>query len=99
MVPEYWELGEDIQDKIRLAGYESTQVEGIAVDIHDLLQAADRIRSELGPAILAADRLGLVDALRNLAAEAEHIKWHCESAIPYLHAAADQLDAIHLSST
>ena len=36
MVPEYWLLGEDLQDRIRGAGYDSPTVEGIAVDIHDL---------------------------------------------------------------
>ncbi|HTQ11716.1 MAG TPA: hypothetical protein VMI31_16770, partial [Fimbriimonadaceae bacterium] len=49
MVPEHWKLGEDLQDRIRDAGYESETVEGIAVDVHDLLQACDRIRDEIVP--------------------------------------------------
>jgi hypothetical protein len=88
MVPEYWLLGEDVQDRIRAAGYESPEVEGIAVDLHDLLQAADRIREELGPEILASEPAALKEALARLAEELDHIRWHCDSATRFLEAAA-----------
>jgi len=91
MIPEHWQLGEDVQDKIRAAGYEATEVEGIAVDIHDLLQSADRLRDELGPQILAASPEDLPDLLAQLAAELEHVRWHCEAAGAYLSEAQIQL--------
>jgi hypothetical protein len=84
MVPEHWELGESIQDRIRNAGFARDEVEGIAVDIHDLLQAADAIRDSLGPAILRASRDELAPAVRALAAELNHVRWHCESAEVFL---------------
>jgi hypothetical protein len=88
MVPEHWQLGEDVQDTIRRAGYESETVEGIAVDLHDLLQAADRIRVELAPVILAAQGEELARLVGELKFELEHIRWHCESAERYLSAAS-----------
>ncbi|MGV3617824.1 MAG: hypothetical protein ACO1SV_21070 [Fimbriimonas sp.] len=92
MVPEYWELGEDIQDKVRRAGYEADAVEGIAVDIHDLLQAAEKIEQELGPGVLqAVDREALLVRLRELTAEFDHIRWHCDAALEYLDAATTKL--------
>jgi len=84
MIPEYWLLGEDVQDKIRAAGYEASEVDGIAVDIHDLLQSADRIRGELGPKILSAPPEELSVLLSELASEFQHILWHCEAATAYL---------------
>jgi hypothetical protein len=91
MVAEHWQLGEDVQDKIRSAGYESETVEGIAVDLHDLLQSADRIRDDLAPAILNASGSELVGLLHQMAFEFEHIRWHCDSATEYLTAAQAQL--------
>lgn len=91
MVPEYWLLGEDVQDKVRLAGFETETVEGIAVDIHDLLQAADKIEQELAPAILAAEPEAIRERLLELAQEFEHIRWHCEAAQDYLRAAAEKI--------
>lgn len=88
MVPEYWLLGEDLQDKIRASGYDSPTVEGIAVDIHDLLQAAGRIQAEIGPAIVGAfDREELIKLLEEFRYELDHIRWHCESAEAYLSSA------------
>lgn len=84
MVQEYWLLGDDVQDKIRAAGYESETVEGIAVDIHDLLQAADRIRDELAPAILTADIVALAGAIEELKKELAHIRWHAEDGVEFL---------------
>ena len=84
MIPEHWQLGEDVQDKIRAAGYEAPEVEGIAVDIHDLLQAADRIRDDLAPQILVASPVDLTGLLEKLSAELDHVKWHCEAAMAYL---------------
>src|SRR5437763_1903558 len=81
MVPEHWQLGEALQDKVRAAGYDSETVEGIAVDIHDLLQSADRIRDELVPAILAHDNVAALAAdLKNLQAEIAHLHWHTQAA-------------------
>ena len=91
MVPEYWELGEDIQATILKAGYEAETVEGIAVDIHDLLQAAEKIQQELGPGILAASGEDLRTKLKELAAEFDHIRWHCDAAIAYLDTAAERV--------
>jgi uroporphyrinogen-III synthase len=94
MVAEYWQLGEDLQDSIRRAGYEADAVEGIAVDVHDLLQAAERIQNELGPRLLQAgegDREALRECLRELAFEFDHIRWHCDAATEYLEAAERQL--------
>ncbi|MDR3691549.1 MAG: hypothetical protein P4L46_19370 [Fimbriimonas sp.] len=94
MVPEYWQLGEDLQDRILSAGYESPTVEGIAVDVHDLLQASARIQEVLIPGILAAknpaEQLELIDELRY---EFRHIAWHCGSADTFLTAVLDFLPA------
>ena len=88
MVQEYWLLGDDAQDVIRAAGYDAETVEGIAVDIHDVLQAADRIREEFTPAILnAADPMALQAALVALREEFSHIAWHCEAAVGFLNQA------------
>ncbi len=84
MVQEYWLLGEEVQDKIRAAGYESETVEGIAVDIHDLLQAADRIRDDLAPMILSADLTALGAKLDELRLEMNHLRWHAENAEEFL---------------
>jgi hypothetical protein len=91
MVAEHWQLGEEVQDKIRAAGYESEGVEGIAVDIHDILQAADRIRDELAPALLAAEGTALVEVLREIGFELDHIRWHAEAGRRYVEAAESQL--------
>lgn len=85
MVPEYWSLGEDFQDQVRAAGYEPDAVEGIAVDIHDLLQAADMIRS-----ILESDA-ALGEKLAQLSFEVEHVRWHCDAASAYLRAAREAI--------
>ncbi|HWA84239.1 MAG TPA: hypothetical protein VG820_12420 [Fimbriimonadaceae bacterium] len=77
MIAEHWRLGEDLQDRIRHAGYESETVEGIAVDIHDLLQACDRIRDEIVPGALGGDLAGSLKALRF---ELGHIRWHTQAA-------------------
>ena len=94
MVLEYWQLGEDIQDVVRQAGYEAETVEGIAVDVHDLLQAAAKIEQELGPAVVAAkdDPETLRARLRELAEEIAHVRWHCDAATTYLEAAESALN-------
>lgn len=84
MVPEHWLLGENVQDAITAAGYQAETVEGIAVDIHDLLQAADKIRDELAPAMLTATGAEFRAALAALSTEFEHIRWHCDSAVEFL---------------
>lgn len=88
MVPEFWQLGEDLQDKIRNSGYESPTVEGIAVDVHDLLQSAARIEQVLIPEILGlydtGDKAKLASLLSELRYEFQHISWHCEAAAKYL---------------
>lgn len=91
MVAEYWQLGEDVQDHIRSAGYEPEGVEGIAVDLHDLLQAAEKIRDELAPAVLGASGHVLADALIALQAEISHMRWHCDAAAEYLEASIETL--------
>jgi len=94
MVPEYWQLGEDIQDTIRKAGFETAAVEGIAVDVHDLLQAAEKIQKQIGPRLLLAtdeERDELRGNLRELAFELDHIRWHCDAAIEFLDAAVSRL--------
>jgi hypothetical protein len=93
MVAEHWQLGEELQDKILAAGFESETVEGIAVDLHDLLQAADRIRDELAPAVLKASGVDLVGALEVLSLEFAHIRWHCDSATEFLGQASSVLRA------
>jgi len=84
MVPEHWKLGEDLQNRIREAGYESDTVEGIAVDIHDLLQACDRIREEIVPGALRENGAALVDRLKGLQSELAHIRWHTLTAERHL---------------
>ena len=87
MIPEYWLLGEDLQDKIRAAGYEAPTVDGIAVDFHDLLQSAARIQEVLVPALVAVsvdDRSAMLALLNDLKFEFDHIAWHCQSATTYL---------------
>jgi hypothetical protein len=90
MVPEHWRLGEDLQDRIRAAGYESETVDGIAVDIHDLLQACDRIRDEIIPAALAG--IDLAADLHRLRLELSHIHWHTIAADAYLGKALSALE-------
>jgi hypothetical protein len=80
---EAWRLGEDVQEAIIRAGYRHPQVEGIAVDVHDLLQASERIRSELAPRVAAGD----LSALEELRFEFHHIGWHAAQAVAYLDAA------------
>lgn len=80
---EAWRLGEDVQDAIIRAGYQHPTVEGVAVDVHDLLQAAKRIRTELAPRVAAGD----LSALEELRFEFHHIGWHAEQAVAYLDAA------------
>ena len=90
MVPEYWLVGEDLQDKIRAAGYDSPTVDGIAVDFHDLLQSAVRIEQELAAAIIHTppdDREKLLEHLKELRYEFNHIGWHCQEATFYLDSA------------
>lgn len=84
MEPEYWRLGEDVQDRVRALGYNPVTVEGIAVDIHDILQIADRIRLELAPRILEATAESVAEVLTEFSAEIIHLAWHCKSAEAYL---------------
>jgi hypothetical protein len=92
MESDFWVLGEAVQDKILAAGYEAESVEGIAVDIHDLLQAADRIRLQLSPAVLESkDNDQIRQALDGLKFEFEHIRWHCDSASDFLTKALEKI--------
>lgn len=85
MVPEHWLLGEAVQDRLLATGYEQEGVDGIAVDIHDLLQAADLIKEELAPAILAANSNEEVrQAAMRLMAEFRHLEWHGRAGRAYL---------------
>ncbi len=85
MVAEFWQLGEAVQDRLIEAGFESETVEGIAVDIHDLLQASERINSTLAPAILEAKSAEeLQTAIAALKWEMDHIRWHGQNASDYL---------------
>jgi hypothetical protein len=92
MIAEHWRLGEDLQDRIRDAGYESESVEGIAVDVHDLLQACDRIRDEIIPAALADEGDALAGRLKELQFELSHIRWHTEAAESHLRKALAVLE-------
>jgi hypothetical protein len=92
MEPDFWLLGEAVQDKILAAGYEAESVEGIAVDIHDLLQAADRIRLHLGPALLESqDKDQIRQALEGLKFEFDHVRWHGASARDFLTKALEKI--------
>jgi hypothetical protein len=94
MVAEHWQLGEAIQEIVAATGYQTGEVEGIAVDIHDLLQAADRIRTDLGPKLCnfsREQREELRKHLRELAFELDHIRWHSEAAVDYLDGAVREL--------
>jgi hypothetical protein len=84
MVAEYWNLGEDLQDKLGAAGYEHDEVEPLAVDVHDILQAADVIREAL-------ESQPLAEAVNTVLFELRHIRWHCESAEAYLQQAQQSL--------
>jgi hypothetical protein len=92
MVPEHWKLGEDFQDRIRDAGYDSETVEGIAVDIHDILQATDRIRQEIVPAAMNATGHEFASELKRLQLEVAHIRWHTQSAEGFLRKALSVLE-------
>lgn len=77
MEPEYWKLGEDVQDRIAASGHDSETVVGIAVDIHDILQSAERIRHSLAPAVVDAKTPEeLQAALHALSFEFGHLHWH-----------------------
>jgi hypothetical protein len=89
MVPEYWVQGEALQDRIVAAGYDHPSVDGIAIDLHDILQAADQIRAAIAPEAEA----DLETTLRHLRFELGHILWHCQAGLAYLEAATAQLDA------
>lgn len=85
MIAEYWVLGEAVQDRLIAAGYESETVEGIAVDLHDILQAAERINAVLAPSIVKSESVEeLRDAIGLLKSEMDHIKWHGNNASKYL---------------
>jgi hypothetical protein len=73
MVPEYWSLGEDLMEEMRVAGLGGSLLEGVAVDIHDILQIADDIQ-----AVLRSDR-SLQEKVEALRFEARHLRWHSES--------------------
>jgi hypothetical protein len=92
MVPEHWRLGEDLQDAIRAAGYESDAVDGIAVDIHDLLQSSDRIRDDIVPAAMKGD---LSAELKRLEAELAHIRWHTLAAEAHIRNALAMLEPMN----
>jgi len=96
MMPEYWQLGEDLQDRIRVAGYDSPTVEGIAVDVHDLLQSSASIQEVLIPDVLGVfdtqDRTALIEKLKVLKFEFSHVGWHCVAAAQYLTAAIESLE-------
>jgi len=92
MVPEYWRLGEDFQDRIREAGYDSEVVDGIAVDVHDLMQACDRIREEIIPSALAGSNAELAAQIKTLQAELSHIRWHTDAGESYLQKALAVLE-------
>ena len=92
MVPEHWKLGEDFQDRILAAGYDAETVDGIAVDVHDLLQTADRIRDEIIPAAMERSGVEFVEELKLLKAEIAHIRWHTVSAEAYLTKALTALE-------
>ena len=97
MVPEYWNLGEELQDRIRSAGYDAETVDGIAVDVHDLLQTCDKIRGEVIPtAVNSAD---IVVHLEQLRSDLAHIRWHTLSAEAYLAHALTELESSRKSST
>ena len=90
MIAEYWLLGEAVQDKLIALGYESETVEGIAVDIHDILQAADRIKEVLAPGIVNGESEdGVRQAVANLKQEMDHLRWHGQNAVSFLSASVD----------
>ena len=91
MIADYWRLGEAVQDAVIDAGYDADTVEGIAVDIHDMLQAADLIRDELAKAVVESSKEEMVSKLKLLQWEFDHIKWHCEAASTYINAAIEKL--------
>jgi hypothetical protein len=94
MVPEYWGLGEAVQDRILAAGYEQESVDGIAVDIHDALQASTLIETELCPAIVdASSKSDLCEAVLRLQIEYRHLEWHARSGQAYLAAVLQMLQA------
>jgi hypothetical protein len=95
MVPEHWKLGEDFQDRIRAAGYDSDTVEGIAVDVHDILQAADRIREEIVPTAMTATGHEFSGELKKLQSEIAHIRWHTQSAEAFLRKALAALEPVN----
>jgi hypothetical protein len=78
MVPEYWALGEELQERIGQNGYEHSQVDGIAVDIHDILQACDCLKGTL------QSNAALEEKIESLLFELRHIRWHCDAAESYL---------------
>lgn len=92
MVEEYWLLGEAVQDRILSLGYRQEEVDGIAVDIHDILQAADLVKSEIAPAILGAGSPEeLAAAIERLKFELCHLEWHGRSGQRYLESVQAQL--------
>ena len=95
MIADYWKLGEDVQDRIRAGGYESESVEGIAVDLHDILQAADALRDDTGPAILTAADAELAGRLHEMRRHLQHIRWHTLAAEQHLIHALAILEPAH----
>lgn len=92
MIAEYWQLGEAVQDRILETGYDQETVDGIAVDIHDLLQAADLIRDSLAPKVLeSSTREELHEAIERLNHEFHHLEWHAQTGQRYLKFVMDQL--------
>jgi hypothetical protein len=91
---EHYQLGKDLKAALALAEEEVEMMGDIAIDLHDLLRAADKLRDVLAPQLIAAkseDRDELRKLIREMAFEFEHVAWHCSAAVECLDQVSQKL--------
>jgi len=87
-------LGREVSRALELAQEEVDTLGDIAIDVHDLLRAADKLRNVLAPRLIETDtkdRTELRRLIREMAFEFEHVAWHAQAAVETLDRVAEKL--------
>lgn len=91
---EHWKLAVEVEQSLKLAQEETDSLTEISLDLHDLLQSADKLRHIVAPQIISCpgdDRDELRKLLRAMAFEFEHIAFHAQAAVETLDKVAEKL--------